>query len=194
MSPSEAHQRQRRLGIPPGAVSGEQRLLGAVDVSPTKSDPSELAQWPPQLAPQVRAELLAGSERLLLCLVVRSTQPEDLSAVNPAAPVDAADGIGLRPPLHRLGPLLGDVVLREPLERTDELAVDDSCRERIELAGDRRHTDLFKQRQASADVAVQDQKPSFCHLSDGTRRRLTPRAHVDGTPSPQSGAALVAGQ
>ena len=35
--------------------------------------------------------------------------------MNPAAPVDAADGIRLAPPLHR-GPLLGHVVLGEALQ------------------------------------------------------------------------------
>ena len=45
--------------------------------------------------------------------------------MNPAAPAQAADGVRLAPPLHRLGPLLGHVVLGKALQGAHELAVDD---------------------------------------------------------------------
>ena len=65
--------------------------------------------------------------------------------MDPAAPVEAPDGVRLAPPLHRLGPLLGHVVLRESLQGAHELAVDDPGRERVEVAGDRRHPHLVEQ-------------------------------------------------
>ena len=172
------------MGIPPGAVSGEQGFLRAGDVSLVESDPSELVQRPPELASQVGTQFLAGQERLVLRLVARPAQPEDLGAVHPATPVEAPDGVRLAPPLHRLGPLLGHVVLREALQRAHELAVDDPGRERIEVAGDRRHPGLVEQRQALLDIAVEDEQPGLGHLSDGARRRVTRRAHLDGARGP----------
>ena len=146
----KTHERETGLGIPPRAMSGEQGLLRARDVSPVESDPSELAQRPSELASQVRAQFLAGHERLTLRLVARAAQPEDLGAVDPAATVEAPDGTRLAPPLHRLGPFLGHVVLREALQGAHELAVDDPGRERIEVPGDRRHPGFVEQRQTLA--------------------------------------------
>ena len=45
--------------------------------------------------------------------------------MDPAPPVEAPDGIRLAPPLHRLGPFLGGVVLCESLQGAHELAVDE---------------------------------------------------------------------
>ena len=64
VSLGQTHQRETRLGIPPGAMSGQQRFLRAGDVSLVESDPSELVERPPELASQVRAQFLAGHERL----------------------------------------------------------------------------------------------------------------------------------
>ena len=114
--------------------------------------------------------------------------------MHPAAPVEAADGIRLAPPLHRLGPLLGHVVQGEALQGTHELAVDDPGRQRIELPGDRRHPGLVEQRQTLLDFAVQDEQPGFGHPSDGARRRVTRRTHLDGPPGPLPSAGQVAGQ
>jgi hypothetical protein len=163
-------------------MSRQQRLLRARDVSLVQSDPSELVQRPPQLALQIGPQFLAGYERLTLRLVARPAQPEDLGAVDPAAPVEAPDGIRLGPPLHRLGPFLGHVIVREALQGAHQLAVDDSCRERIQVPGDRRHPGLVEQRQTLLDLAVQDEQPCLCHPSDGARRRVTRRTHLDGTP------------
>ena len=175
-------------------MRGQQRLLGAGEVSLVQPDPSELVQRPPELASQVGAQLLAGHERLALRLVARPAQPQDLGAVDPAATVEAADGVRLAPPLHRLGPLLGHVVLGEALQRAHELAVDDARRERIELPGDRRHPGLVEQRQTLLDVAVEDEQPGFGHPSDGARRRVARRADLDGPPGPLPSAGGVAGQ
>jgi hypothetical protein len=46
--------------------------------------------------------------------------------------------VSVPPALHRLCPLLGEVVLPERMKRTDHLAVHQSGPEGIELAGDRR--------------------------------------------------------
>jgi hypothetical protein len=55
LAPRQLDQRETGLGIPSGSMSGQQRSLGAFDVSLSKSDPSELGEGPPQLASQVRA-------------------------------------------------------------------------------------------------------------------------------------------
>ena len=190
----QTHQRETRLGLPPDAMRGQERLLGAVEVALAQPDPSELAERPSHLASQVRAQLLAGHQRLSLRLVARPAQPQDLRAVHAAAPVEAPDGIRPAPPLHRLGPLLGDVVLREPLQGADELAVHEPGRERIEVPGDRRHSRFVEQRQTFLDIAVQDAQPSCRHSSDGARRSVAPRAHLDGALGPLPSALDVAGQ
>jgi hypothetical protein len=114
--------------------------------------------------------------------------------VDPAASVEAPDGIGLGPLLHRLGPFLGQVIVRQALQGAHQLAVDDSCRERIQVLGDGRHPGLVEQRQALGDIAVQDAQPCLRHLADGARRRVTPRTHFDGTPGPRPSAGQVARQ
>jgi len=194
VSLGQTYQRQTGLGIPAGYMSGQQGLFRAFDVSFSKSDQSELAERPSQLASQVGAEFLARRERLSLCLVARPAQSEDLCAMDPAAPVKAPDGVRLAPPLHRLGPFLGHVVLRESLQRAHELAVNDPCGQRIELPGHRRHPHLVEQRETLPNIAAQDEEPCFCHPSDGARRRVTLRADLDGTPGPLSSAAQVARQ
>ena len=175
-------------------MSGQEGFLGAFDVSPTKPDPPELAQRPSHLAAQIRAQFLARAERLCLCRAARPAQPEDLRAVHAAAPVKAPDRICPAPPLHRLGPFLGRVVLRESLQGADELAVDDPGRERVEIPGDRRHPNLVEQREALLDITVEDQQPRFCHSTEGARRRVKPRTQLDGPLRPRSGAGQVAGQ
>jgi hypothetical protein len=140
VSLGQPHQRETRLGIPPGAMCGQQGFLGACDVSPVQADPAELGQRPSELASQVVAQFFGGHERLRLRFVVRPAQPEDLGAVDPAAAAEAADGVRVAPPLHCLGPLLGQVVLGEALQGAHEFAIDDPGRERIEVAEDGRHS------------------------------------------------------
>ena len=106
----------------------------------------------------------------------------------------APDRIRLAPPLHHFGPFLGDVVLREALQGADELAVDDSRRERVEVPGDRRHSHGVEQRQALLDITVQDQQACFCDPPDCTRRRVALRAHLDGAPGPRASTGQVARQ
>ena len=175
-------------------MRGQEGLLGAVDVALAQPDPSELAQRPSHLTAQVRAQLLTSHQRLLLRLVARPAQPQDLRAVHATAPMEAPDRIRPAPSLHRFGPLLGDVVLRESLQGADELAVHQPGRERIELPGDRRHSHLVEQRQAFRDIAVQDAQPSCRHLSDGAGRSVASRAHRDGALGPLPSAREVAGQ
>ena len=175
-------------------MRGHEGLLGAVDVSPAQPDSSELAQRPSHLPSQVRAQLVAGRQRLLLGFVARPAQPEDLRAVHAAATTEAADGVRPAPSLHRLGPLLGDVVLREALQGADELAVHESRRERIEISGDRRHSHFVEQRQTFLDIAVQDAQPCRRHSSDGARRSVMLRAGLDRALGPPPRALDVAGQ
>ena len=61
-----------------------------------------------------------------------------------------------RPAFHRLGPLLGQVVLGQSLQRADQLAVDDPGRQRVEVARGRRDPGLVEQCQAPVDLAVED--------------------------------------
>jgi hypothetical protein len=190
----QTHQREARLGLPPDAMRGQEGLLGAVNVPLAQPDPSQLAERPSHLPSQVRAQLLAGHQRLSLRLVAGPAQPEDLRAVYAAAPMQAADGVRLAPPLHGLGPLLCGVVLREPLQGADELAVHEPGRERIEVPGDRRHSHFVEQRQTSLDIAVQDAQPRRRHPPDRARRSFTPRAPLDRPLGPPPSALEVARQ
>ena len=190
----QRHQRETRLRLPADAMRGQEGLLGAVDVALAQPDPSELAERPSHLTAQVRPQLLAGHQRLSLRLVARPAQPQDLRAMHAAAPMEAPDGVRAAPPLHRVSPLLRDVVLRQSLQGADELAVHDPGRERIEVPGDRRHPDLVEQRQSFRDITVQDAQPSTRHPSDGAGRGVVLRAHFDRTLGPLPGALDVADQ
>ena len=92
--------------------------------------------------------------------------------MDPAPSVEAPDGVRLAPSLHRLRPLLGRVVLRESLQGAHELAVDEACRERVELIRDHRHPNLVEQGETFPHVAAQNEEPGFCDPSDGARRRV----------------------
>src|SRR3954470_1729805 len=128
--PRETPQRETRLGLPADAMGGPEGLLGAVEIPSAQPNPSELAQRPAHLPSQVRAQLVAGRQRLSLGLIARAAQPQYLRAVHAAAPMEAPDRVRPAPALHRLGPLLGDVVLREALQSADQLAVHEPRRER----------------------------------------------------------------
>ena len=111
-----------------------------------------------------------------------------------AAAVEAADGVGLAPPLHGLGPFLGQVVLGESLQGADELAVDDPGRERIQLAGGRGHPGFVEERQPLLDLAVEDEAARLRDPADGGGSRVTTRTDVDRPPGPLPRAAHVTGQ
>ena len=114
--------------------------------------------------------------------------------MDPAPSVEAPDGVRLAPPLHRLGPFLGRVVLCEALQGAHELAVDEACRERVELIRDHRHAHLVEQGETFPYVAAQDEQPGLCDPSDGARRRVAPRTDLDRAPGPLSRAVQVARQ
>ncbi len=180
----QMHEGEAGLRVPPGLVRGEEGLLRALDVSPPQADAAELGQRPPELAAQVGAQLLAGQERFLLRLGARPAQPEDLGAVDAAASVDAPHGLSLPPALHRLRPLLGQVVLRERLQRAHDLAVDDPGGEGIELAGDRGHARFVEEPEPLRDVAFEDQAAGLGDPADGGRGRRALRADLDGAAGP----------
>ena len=114
--------------------------------------------------------------------------------MDPAAPVEAPDGVRLGPPLHRLGPFLGQVVLCESLQGAHELAVDDPGRERIEVTGDGRDSHLVEQRETLPNIAAEDEEPRFCHAADRARRRVASRTDLDRTRGPLSSVVQVARQ
>ena len=84
--------------------------------------------------------------------------------------------------------------MRQALQGAHQLAVDDPGRERIQGPRDCRHPGLVEQGQTLLDFAVKDEQPCLRHLSDGARRRVTPRPHLDGPPSPRPSAGQVASQ
>ena len=98
--------------------------------------------------------------------------------MDPTPAVEAPDGVRLAPPFHRLGPLLGHVVLGEALQCANELAVDNPRRERIEVAGDDGDPGFVEQRQTRFDVAVQDEQPGFATRpsAHAARSHLEPRS------------------
>ena len=90
--------------------------------------------------------------------------------MDPAPSVEASDGVRLAPPFHRLGPFLGRVVLCEALQGAHELAVDEACRERVELIRDHRHPNLVEQGETLLHVSAQNEQPGLCDSSDGACR------------------------
>ena len=109
-----------------------------------------------------------------------------------AAAMDAADAASVAPPLHGLGPLLGEVVLTEPLEHAHQLAVDHSGGDGIELTGDGGHRRLLDEVEAPTDLARQDHRVRLGHPTESGRRRVAARPHRDRTTGPFTGSAHVA--
>ena len=110
----------------------------------------------------------------------------------PAAAMDAADTASVAPPLHGLGPLLGEVVLSEPLEHAHQLAVDHSGRDGIEFTGDGGHRRLLDEVEAPTDLARQDHRMRLGHPTESGRRRVAVRSRRDRTTRPFTGSAHVA--
>ena len=77
--------------------------------------------------------------------------------MDPAPSVEAPDGVRLAPPLHRLGPFLGRVVLCESLQGAHELAVDEARRERVEVIRDHCHPHLVEQGETFPHIAAQNE-------------------------------------
>ena len=172
--------RELGLGIPAGLVRGAQRFVRAGDVSLVQSDAAELCQRPSELPAQVGAELFAGSESLGFGFVAPTPQPQDLGSMNPTPPVETADGVRAGPALHRLGPLLGHVVLGEPLKRAYQLAVHDPGRQRVEITRCHSHAGFVEERETRFDITVENEQTRRCDPPDGGGRVVTYRADVDG--------------
>ena len=108
-------QRKTRLRVPSGTISGQECLLGALDISLPESNAAKLGQRPPELPPQVGAKLLACEQGFLLGLRARSTQSENFGAVDATASMEASDRLPVVPAFHGFRPLLGKVVLPQCL-------------------------------------------------------------------------------
>ena len=105
-----------------------------------------------------------------------------------ASAMGAADSASAAPPLHRLGPLLGQVVLTESLKHAHQLAVEHPGRGGIEFTGDGGHPRLVDQVEAMADIARQDHGVRLGHPTDGSGRRVADRSRRDRTSGPSMGA------
>ena len=120
--------------------------------------------------------------------------------MNAAASVDAPHGLSLPPALHRLRPLLGQVVLRERLQRAHDLAIDDPGGEGIELTGDRRDGRFVEEAQPPRDIAFEDQAAGLGDTTEGGGGRSAPvpvsmarRAHCRALRSRPTAAARSCG-
>ena len=120
----------RRTSARPGCGSHPTRCAASsASSAPSRSPlrrrirPSSLSGQPISRRRYGRSSSHASSASRSASLA-RPAQPQDLGAMDAAAPMQTPDRVRLAPPLHRVGPLLGDVVLREPLQRADELAID----------------------------------------------------------------------
>jgi hypothetical protein len=84
--------------------------------------------------------------------------------------------------------------LPERLERTDHLAVHQSCPKRIEVARDRRRGRFVEQRETSRDIALQDEAACLRDPSDGRGSGVVTCTRLDGAPGPVSGVLEIAGE
>ena len=135
----QAHSGESGFWIPSGFAGGEEGLFRALEVTQLESDVAQLGEGPAELPPQVGSQFRACRQGFLLGFGGRPAQPKDLGPVHAATAMDAADTASVAPPLHRLGPLLSQVVLTEPLKHAHQLAVQHPGRGGIELTRDGRH-------------------------------------------------------
>lgn len=164
-------------------------------MSPLQAHSTELHQRPTELASQVRAELFAGGERVLFRFDPRPAQAEDLGAVDATSSMYASDGgLAVTPAFHHDGPFLGHVVLRDPLQRAYDLAVDQTGEERIELARHDRDAGFVQEQQILRNLAVQDQAAGFGDARHRCGRRLVLATERDALSGPLQRAVEVSRQ
>ena len=108
-------------------------------------------------------ELLARCDRLLLRLGPLAAHPHDLRPMNPTCAGEAGDVEAIAPTVRDLRPLGGAAVVAEVLTGADRDAVDETGRERPELAAHGRRGRLVEQREPLLDVAGLDERSSFAH-------------------------------
>src|SRR5688500_9910056 len=183
-----------RLWIPPCLVRTQKGGFRSGDVSSSESDAAKLRERPTELSSQIRTELFTGQLRFLLRFEPRSAKTENLRAMHAAAAVNASHRLPLPPALHRLGPLLGEVVLRDRLKRTDDFAIHDAGEERIELARHRRDARFIEQLQPACNIAFEDETAGLCDSTDGGSGRSMLFTSFDRSPSPVPGCFEVARQ
>lgn len=188
LQPAQTGEQQRRPGlhIPPGLAGGSQRFLGARVIAPAQPDASQLGQRPAELQAQVRPQLVARPHRFGLGLGGRTPEPQELRPVHAAPPAEAAQGFGGPPPFHDRGPVLGPVVQRQALVGTDQFAVHDAGRDRVQLTRQDRSSRLVEQGEPLRHLALEDQAAPFGEASHGNGRpfpnRRPDRYRPAGTP------------
>src|SRR5262245_31226033 len=91
VSPRQLDERETGLGIPTALVRGEKSFLGAIEITSVLANATELGERPAELAAQIRTQLLAGPEGLLLRLRACSAEPQNFGAVNATAPMQTPD-------------------------------------------------------------------------------------------------------
>ncbi len=183
VSLGQTQQGEPRLRRPHVPVRLQERLLRTSEIAPSQPDQAELCQWPAELASHPRPQLDAGRGRLGLGLGGRSGEPEQLRAMYPAAPVDAAEGDAVPPPLHHLGPLPRPVVQRKSLSGADELAIHHSAGEGIDVPGHQHRRDLLEQRHSLGHPALEDADPAQAGASDHDRGHECPTARRAAPPA-----------
>ena len=107
----QSQQGESRLRIPPRLASREERVLRTFEITQLESHAAQFGEGPPEFPAQVRSQFRTCGKGFLFRLGERPAQPKDLGTVHAAAAMDAADTASVAPPLHGLGPLLGEVVL-----------------------------------------------------------------------------------
>ena len=104
-----------------------------------------------------------------------------------ASAMGAADSACAAPALHRLGPLLGEIVLSESLEHAHQLAIEHSGRGGIGFTRHGRDPRLVDQVEAMAYVARQDHGVRLGNPTDRGGRRVADRPRRDRTGRPIHG-------
>ena len=161
-----------RLRIPSGLARSEEGILGTLQVPHPKADRPQLAERPSRDGSGERTNLFARSASLAFGIVPRAPEPQDLGAVHATHPLEGAERTVRGPLLHRLGPLIGPVVLGERLEGTDRAAEQDHRGHPVQLARHRGDRRLVQERQPLLDLSEQDQRASLRVGGERARRRI----------------------
>ena len=181
----QTKEREPRLGIPPQLVRFEERALGTGEVSHAQAHDPDLVVRPSALEPDVGTNLLDRLDRLGLRFLEPAADPADLRPVHTAPAMETPHRLATAPPLHRLRPFLGTLVVGQPLRRAHGAAVHDRCGERIELTRDRGDRGLVDECETLVHVSLQDHCPSFDVPAEGAGGRVTDGSpDLTGAPSP----------
>jgi hypothetical protein len=183
-STRQVDERDSRLWFLSEPASFLERLLGSVEVAEATADLADLVEAPARgRLHRERHQLIEPRARLAFGVGKRASQSHDLGAVHAADAGKSRHRLALTPARRGLGPLAGAAIVCDRPADADRDAVNASCGERRQLAGNRGDGGLVREREALFDLRLHHEAPTLKDESERLEVTVAePSADVECTP------------